>query len=187
MEHRCSPRCHSHTAHTPLTRSPTPQYTRTLPLTPASPLPSHIPTPGTCSPVFLTGNYCKLSRQLPQTAWVIDGARKCPTCDLRKYYNILYYYTARCYYYKKIHYSTTRPYCRPPGPSTALASALRALILLNYYTDIPIHYYTDGPLYECTTILLCHHATTPLCHYAAMLLYYYTAICIYRYTDILIY
>jgi len=31
------------------------------------------------SPVFLAGSYVKLSRQLPQTAWVIDGARKCPT------------------------------------------------------------------------------------------------------------
>jgi tRNA pseudouridine synthase 10 len=31
------------------------------------------------SPVFLAGEYVKLSRQLPQTAWIIDGARKCPS------------------------------------------------------------------------------------------------------------
>eukprot|EP00965_Chrysotila_dentata_P118897 3931580-Pleurochrysis_carterae.AAC.1 len=29
------------------------------------------------APLYLTGRYTKHSRQLPQTAWVIDGVRKC--------------------------------------------------------------------------------------------------------------
>ena len=46
------------------------------------------------APVFLTGNYVKLSRQLPQTAWVIDGARKCPT----SVQEVMLVYTYICIY-----------------------------------------------------------------------------------------